>query len=151
MLPELETPVSKELLNSTIPARLAFVGRSGQPHVTPIWFLWRDGHIIMASPSTAAKVRAITRNPRVALTIDSEVPPYRVLRIRGTAEIEQVSGIADEYVECALRYYGEELGVRWLAGFRAMNMDMARIIVTPEWAESADFAERFAHLYHSDS
>ena len=151
MLPELETAVAKRLLNSTIPARLAFVGASGQPHVTPIWFLWRDGVVVMSSFANSAKVRAIKNNPRIALTIDSEEPPYRVLRIRGHADIEIVDGIVDEYVTCAHRYYGQTLGDKWLAGLSGLELQMARITVVPDWAEAADFEERFPHLYRDEN
>ena len=147
MLPELSTPVAERLLRSTIPARLAFVGASGQPHVTPIWFLWRDGAVVMGSNADSAKVRAIRNHPRVALTIDSETPPYQVLRIRGRAEIEIVDGILDEYVECAHRYYGERRGDTWIEGFRGFVSQMARITVVPDWVEAADFSERFPHLF----
>ena len=151
MLPERETVVAARLLNSTIPARLAFVGRSGQPHVTPIWFLWRNGAVVMSSFANSAKVRAIKHNPRVALTIDSEDPPYRVLRIRGSADIEIVDGIVDDYVTCAHRYYGKTLGEKWLSGLRGVASQMARITVVPDWAEVADFEERFPHLYGDTS
>ena len=147
MPPQLNTPVAKKLLNSTIPARLAFVGISGQPHITPIWFLWRNGTIVMASRANAAKVRAMKANPRIALTIDSEEPPYKVLRIRGRANIEIINGVVDEYVICAHRYYGKSIGDKWLAGLRDPELQMARITVTPDWAEAADFEERFPHLY----
>ena len=147
MLPDLKTSVAERLLSSTIPARLAFVGPSGQPHVTPIWFLWQGGAVVMCSFANSAKVRAIRVNPRIALTIDSEEPPYKVLRIRGPAEIEIVDGILDEYVTCAHRYYGKELGDKWILGLSGFAAQMARITVVPDWAEAADFEERFPHLY----
>ena len=147
MLAELKTPVARRLLSSTIPARLAFVGSSGQPHVTPIWFLWRDERILMCSVDNSAKVRAIRRNPRIALTIDSEKPPYQVLRVRGSAELESVDGIPEEYETCAHRYYGAARGEKWLEGFRTMEVNMVRICLVPDWAEAADFQERFPHLY----
>ena len=36
----LQTPVAQTLLQSTIPARLAYTGRDGTPRVLPIWFHW---------------------------------------------------------------------------------------------------------------
>ena len=34
----LNDPIAKELLHSTIPARLAYIGSDGGPRVVPIWF-----------------------------------------------------------------------------------------------------------------
>ena len=104
------TPVAKRLLNSKIPARLAFVGANGDPHVAPIWFLWRHERFLLCSRANGFKVKAIRKQPRVALSIDSETTPYESLRVRGIAEIEVIDGIPVEYIECANRYYGKEKG-----------------------------------------
>jgi nitroimidazol reductase NimA-like FMN-containing flavoprotein (pyridoxamine 5'-phosphate oxidase superfamily) len=50
----------------------------------PSGFLWKDGHIVLRTSSNAYEVRALAANPRVALTIDTEVP-YRAVLVRGTA------------------------------------------------------------------
>jgi nitroimidazol reductase NimA-like FMN-containing flavoprotein (pyridoxamine 5'-phosphate oxidase superfamily) len=38
----LQHPASKELLQSAIPARLAYVWTDGTPRVVPIWFHWNE-------------------------------------------------------------------------------------------------------------
>jgi nitroimidazol reductase NimA-like FMN-containing flavoprotein (pyridoxamine 5'-phosphate oxidase superfamily) len=144
---DLETPVAQRLLRSTIPARLAFVGANGYPHVTPIWFVWKDGSIVMAARSESFKVRAIEANRRIALTIDSEIPPYESLRVRGTAEIDLVDGIAAEYVACAHRYYGVKRGQRWIDWMAGRTKQMALISLTPQWVQVLDFRQHFAPLF----
>jgi nitroimidazol reductase NimA-like FMN-containing flavoprotein (pyridoxamine 5'-phosphate oxidase superfamily) len=84
----LAEPAAQELLHSTIPARLAYLGHDGAPRVIPIWFHWNGREIILGSPPNAPKVRALSRHPRVALTIDTNTFPHRVLQIRGTARIK---------------------------------------------------------------
>lgn len=147
MSPNLDTPVAQRLLASTIPARLAFVGPNGHPHVLPIWFLWRNETIVICARADSFKVKAIRRHPHVALSIDSETPPYESLRVRGAAEIEIVDGIADEYVECAHRYYGPDKGQQWIDFMSNVTQQMARISITPEWVEALDFRERFAAIF----
>ena len=49
----LEDPVAKELLKSTIPARLAYNWTDGTPRVVPIWFHWDGKEIVMGSPPRA--------------------------------------------------------------------------------------------------
>ena len=41
---------------------------------------------------------ALTNGMHVALTIDSDTPPYSVLLVRGPVRIDTVDGIAPEYM-----------------------------------------------------
>ena len=43
----------------------------------------------------------------MALTIDDNTFPHKVLMVRGTASIEEVDGIVPEYALAATRYFGE--------------------------------------------
>ena len=93
----LEQPASQELLQSKIPARLAYIWTDGTPRVVPIWFHWNGRDIVMASPPKATKLKALAKNPKVSLTIDDNTFPHKVLMIRGTARMEPVDGIVPEY------------------------------------------------------
>jgi len=146
-LAALGTDTARRVLGSTIPARLAFVDRRGNPNVAPIWFLWRDGRLVMCSGAGSAKVLAIQAHPRIAVTIDSETPPYESVRLRGTAEIQLLDGVLDEYAECAERYYGAERGAAWIELIRPFMQRMARITLVPDWVEVWDFRERFPQLF----
>jgi hypothetical protein len=106
----LKDPVAQELLRSTSPARLAYVWRDGTPRVVPIWFHWTGKEIVLGTPLTAPKVRVLTPNAKVALTIDGNTWPYKVLQIRGTAHVETVTGVVPEYALAAERYFGAEQG-----------------------------------------
>ena len=138
----LDDPRAQELLRSVIPARLAFVGADGSPRVTPIWFHWEGSELSVSTFASSAKVRAIRRNPRVALTIDTDESPYLGLVIRGTTRITAGEAITSEYAATALRYLGEERGTAWAA--MALNWPMAKIVVTPEWVEIIDTSPMLA-------
>lgn len=60
----LQHAMSKELLESKIPARLAYVWTDGTPRVIPIWFHWNGREIVMASPPKAPKLKALAKNGR---------------------------------------------------------------------------------------
>lgn len=139
----LEHPASQELLRSKIPARLAYVAPDNTPRVIPIWFHWNGREIVMASPPKAPKLKALATNPKVALTIDDNVFPHKVLLIRGSARLEPVDGIVPEYVACAERYFDPELAKGWLGQLRTLVSSMVRITVTPEWVGLLDFQTRF--------
>src|ERR1700686_1307243 len=129
----LQHPASKELLQSTIPARLAYVWTDGTPRVIPIWFHWNEREFVLATPPKAPKLKALTKNPKVALTIDDNTFPHKVLLVRGTARLEPLNGIVPEYEAAAERYFGAEQAEGWLAQLRASVSSMVRITVAPEW------------------
>ena len=139
----LEHPASQEMLRSKIPARLAYVATDGTPRVVPIWFHWNGREIVMASPPKAPKLKALAKNPKIALTIDENEFPHKVLMIRGTACLEPLEGIVPEYEACAARYFDEKTAKAWLGQLRGTISSMVRITVTPEWVGLLDFQTRF--------
>ena len=78
----LNGPISQELLARGL-TRLAYVAKDGAPRSIPIGFTWNGSAIVMCTAKNAAKVVALRRDPTVALTIDTEVHPPRILLIRG--------------------------------------------------------------------
>jgi hypothetical protein len=139
----LQHATSKELLESTIPARLAYVWTDGTPRVIPIWFHWNGREIVMASPPKAPKLKALAKNGKVSLTIDDNVFPHKVLLIRGSARLQNLDGIVPEYALAAERYFGPEQGKAWVEKLRSTISNMVRITVTPEWVGLLDFQTRF--------
>src|ERR1700693_4101439 len=139
----LEHPASKELLQSKIPARLAYVWTDGTPRVVPIWFHWNEREFVSATPPKAPKMKALVKNRKVALTIDDNTFPHKVLLVRGTARLETVKGIVAEYEAAAERYFGREQGQAWVSTLRGMVPSMVRIAVIPEWVGILDFETRF--------
>jgi PPOX class probable F420-dependent enzyme len=139
----LQQPASQELLQSKIPARLAYIATDGTPRVVPIWFHWNGSQFVMGTPPKAPKLKALARNPKVSLTIDDNTFPHKVLLVRGTARLESVNGVVPEYAAAAERYFGPEQGRAWVAQLGAMVPTMVRITITPEWVGLLDFQARF--------
>jgi hypothetical protein len=139
----LQHPASQALLKSTIPARLAYVWTDGTPRVIPIWFHWNGSEVVMGTPARAPKLKALAKNPKVALTIDDNIFPHKVLLVRGSARLEPVNGVVPEYAIAAERYFGREQGQAWVASLEKMISSMVRVTVTPEWVGLLDFQTRF--------
>jgi hypothetical protein len=139
----LSDPVAQQLLESTGLARVAYTGLDGTPRVVPIWFHWTGVELVMASPETAPKIQALRQSPRVAVTVDQESFPYRVLLLRGDATVEWVHGVPAEYAAAAQRYFGPEQGSAWVDQVSRPGMRMARIAVRPDWVRVLDFETRF--------
>ncbi|WP_396448116.1 pyridoxamine 5'-phosphate oxidase family protein [Actinomadura sp.] len=136
----LNRPISQELLARDL-TRLAYVAKDGTPRVIPIGFAWNGSEVVMCTSKNAPKLRALSENPMVALTIDTEVHPPKILLIRGRAELDYVDGIPDEYMEANTTYeMTPEQRVEWEAEVRSLYSDgMVRIVVTPTWAKLIDF------------
>jgi nitroimidazol reductase NimA-like FMN-containing flavoprotein (pyridoxamine 5'-phosphate oxidase superfamily) len=76
----LKRPISQDLLARDL-TRLAYVAKDGTPRCVPIGFTWNGSGIVMCTAQNAAKVPALRYNPAVALTIDTEQHPPRILLI----------------------------------------------------------------------
>jgi len=139
----LQHPAAKELLASTIPARLAYIWTDGTPRVIPIWFHWNGSEFILGTPPKAPKLKALAKNPKVSLTIDDNTFPHKVLLIRGSARLEPVDGVVPEYATAAERYFGREQGQAWVSQLGKMVPSMVRIRITPDWVGLLDFQTRF--------
>jgi hypothetical protein len=137
----LNRPLSQELLARDL-ARLAYVAKDGTPRAIPIAFTWNGSQIVMCTSTNAPKLLALRENAAVALTIDTEVHPPKILLIRGRAELDVVEGIPDEYLQASGTYaMTPEQRVEWEAEVRSLYDGMVRIIVTPTWAKLIDFEE----------
>jgi hypothetical protein len=136
----LSRPYSQELLARDI-TRLAYIAKDGTPRNVPIAFAWNGAQIVMCTTKNAPKLPALHENPMVALTIDTEVHPPKMLLIRGRAELDYVDGIPDEFLKANTTYeMTPEQRVAWEAEVRSLYHDgMVRIVVTPTWAKLIDF------------
>ena len=135
----LNRPLSQELLARDM-TRLAYVAKDGTPRNVPIVFTWNGQTIVMSTPKNAPKLRALKANPMVALTIDTEVHPPKILLIRGRAELDVVDGIPEEYLRMNGSYeMTPEQRAEWEAEVRSLYNGMVRIVITPTWAKLIDF------------
>src|SRR5262245_19348303 len=114
----LNRPISQELLARDL-TRLAYAARDGTPRNVPIGFTWNGSEIVMCTAKNAPKLPALRTNPTVALTIDTEVHPPKILLIRGRAALDVVDGIPDEYLRATSAYaMTPEQRVEWEAEVR---------------------------------
>jgi hypothetical protein len=111
--------------------------------VVPIWFHWNGQEIVLATPVDAPKVKALAHDPKVALTIDEDKWPSKVLLVRGTTTVTIINGVVAEYAAAAERYFGPEQGRAWVAQASSSMPQMARIAILPEWVGLLDFEQRF--------
>jgi len=103
------------VLHGTRTGKLAVTRTNGAPHITPIWFLLdhdgADDFVVFTTHESSVKGRALRRDPRFALCVDDQQPPYSYVLIEGEAT---VSADPDELLAWAIR-----LGCRYMGRERA--------------------------------
>lgn len=137
----LNKPISQAMLDRDL-ARLAYVAKDGTPRVVPIAITWNGTEVVMCTAPNAPKLASLRRYPAVALTIDTEVHPPTILLLRGEAELDEVEGIPDEYLQMNGSYeMTAEQRAEWETEVRSLYDSMVRIVVKPTWAKLIDFDE----------
>ncbi|HEY3998475.1 MAG TPA: pyridoxamine 5'-phosphate oxidase family protein [Candidatus Xenobia bacterium] len=135
----LNEPLSQGLLRRPL-ARLAYVGKDGNPWVIPIGFYWNGSEVIVCTAPKAPKVSAMAARPQVALTIDTEGQPPQSLQIRGrVSSLETVDGVPNEYLEASRKGIPGPAFEAFEAQVRALYKQMVRIRITPQWVSLFDF------------
>ncbi|MDE0759235.1 MAG: pyridoxamine 5'-phosphate oxidase family protein, partial [Pseudomonadales bacterium] len=90
--------------------RIAVVRADGSPLVTPIWFILENNAIYFTPREKSEWFNCLRRDPRVALSIDEQVMPYRKVLVEGVAELVHDVGEDDDwrelYSRIAQRYVG---------------------------------------------
>ena len=145
----LNEPLAQELLQADIPARLAYNWSDGTPRVVPVWFHWNGEQIVMCGPPSAPKMKVLEQGTKVALTIDYEEWPARVLMIRGTINREIIDGEIPEYPAITVKYLGEEQAQGWRQQYAQMFSSTVRLTVKPEWVGLIDVASTEAPRFPS--
>jgi PPOX class probable F420-dependent enzyme len=116
MTGEMNAAEREAFLDAT-PARtavLAVTRKDGRPIGAPIWFV-RDGEeLVFTTGADTLKGKALRRDPRVALTIQDELPPFSYVIAEGEA---RWSEDMDELLHWATviggRYMGEEVAEQY--------------------------------------
>jgi len=101
-----------ELLASNAVATIATLNADGSPHLSSAWVGIEDGEIVFGTLDDQRKLRNLRRDPRVALTVQSETVNAWGLReylvIDGTARITE-GGAAELLQRLARTYIGPDV------------------------------------------
>ena len=89
--------------------KLATVREDGRPHVAPVWFVIDGEDLYFMTNAATVKGRSLRRDPRAALTVDLEQPPYAFVAVEGTVIIEtDPEAMLARSTTIARRYVGAE-------------------------------------------
>ena len=109
------------------PAMLATVRPDGRPHVAPIWIVLDDDDtVVFTTGASTVKGRAVQADPRVALCVDDDRPPFSYVLVEGSAE---VSADLDEMLLWATRIGGRYMGEDQAEAFGRRNAVEGELLV----------------------
>jgi hypothetical protein len=132
----------KELLSQPLVAKLATVAKSGDLRISPLWFRAEpDGSFLINTFENSAPVKALRRDSKASLLIDSLQWPYYGIHYWGTATVEgpndDVQGIAEMFAP----YVGSLEGARDYAKTLISYGTRVYIRFRPERHTSWDFRQ----------
>jgi PPOX class probable F420-dependent enzyme len=106
--------------------KLAVVRKNGTPHVVPVWFVLDGNDFVLTTSRETVKGKAIRRDPRVAICVDDDRPPFAFVTIRGRAEIVDDPG---ELLRFAIAIGGRYIGEARARDFGKRNAVPEELLV----------------------
>jgi PPOX class probable F420-dependent enzyme len=95
--------------------KVAMTRKDGSPHVAPVWFAVDDAEpdlqLLFNTGADTLKGRILRRDPRVAMCVDDETPPFSFVIVRGTVEL------IDDLPQ--VRHWAEVIGGRYMGADQA--------------------------------
>ena len=106
--------------------QVATIGKQGEPHLAPMWYVVRDGEVWFRSFTKSQKIVNLARDPRLTVLVEEgrEYSSLRGVMITGVAELYDDPGLV-------LEIYG------MLAGRYPMIDDATLPDMSPEGLEAA--------------
>lgn len=107
-------------------AKLATTRADGRPHVAPIWIDLDGDQVVFTTAASSVKGAALRRDPRAALCLDDDTPPFAFVLIEGLAEL---SGDLGELQRWATRIGGRYMGAEHAEEYGARNAAPGELLV----------------------
>ena len=89
---EEETRLAGFLAPSRI-AVVATIGRDGMPQLTPNWYVYSGGRLLVSTTKQRVKHRNLVRDGRIAVCVCSEPMAEEYVTVRGRAEVRDDDSI----------------------------------------------------------
>ena len=121
-----ETEWREFVTAGTRTGKAAVVRADGSAHVTPVWFTLDGDDLVFTTGSTGVKASALRRDPRLAICVDDQEPPYAFVMIQGAATLSADLG---ELRRWATVLGGRYMGAEQAEAFGARNAVPGELLV----------------------
>ena len=81
------SPNAERILGEPITGTLCIVDGTGDPNATPVWFLWRDGKILISTHAGRQKHVNALRAGRGSFSVIDPQNPSHYVELRGRLEV----------------------------------------------------------------
>lgn len=126
-----EAEMREFLLEGTRTAKVATVMADGAPHVMPVWFVLDGDRIVFMTGRGSVKGRDLSRDPRVAIVVEDDTPPFAFVHVRGRARIsEDLDAMLQFATAIGARYMGADRATEF--GLRNAVPGVLLVSVSPE-------------------
>lgn len=86
---DVDVAAARRMFSGLPTVAVASIGRSGEPHVVPLWFVWPGEAIYVSTSRESRTWRNVSADPRLALTVDLGRAWVEIagIEVRGRAEL----------------------------------------------------------------
>ena len=114
------------------------IAREGKgPLALPIWYLYRDGDVILSMNGTSLKADLLRKRGRATLTAQQESVPYQYVMVEGPVTVNYEDF---DIAELAIRYLGPKIGA-WYAKKNPPSSDSVVVRLRPEQWLTVDYGK----------
>jgi PPOX class probable F420-dependent enzyme len=114
--------------------KVATTRADGRAHVAPIWFVLDGEDIVFMTGAGTVKGKSLLAEPRAALTVDLEQPPYAFVLVEGRVTIsDDLEAMLPLSIRIAERYVGAEQAEAFgrrnaVAGELLVRLPMTKVV-----------------------
>ena len=85
-----DDPAALDFMRRSMVARIATLSSNGRPSITPLYFVYVNGHIWLGTADWTLAAREVKADPRVSVLFEIERNPNdrRILRITGSGSVQ---------------------------------------------------------------
>jgi PPOX class probable F420-dependent enzyme len=112
---------------------LTTVDPNGAPHTSAIWFLWRDGEVLIYSGKRAPRNGNIEGNPNVSFHLDSRSEGDAYETMTGTARLDPSAPPTDQDAAYMAKYAGKIAEYGWTQAWFAAEYPFAIRVSPVRW------------------
>ncbi len=114
-------------------AVVATLRRDGRPQLTPVYYAWHDGRILVSTTRSRRKAHNIRRDARVTVCALGEQPPFPYQTVYGRAEVVE-DGAVDVMMLVGERMLGRPIDEAQRPALEERARQEGRVVlrITPE-------------------